>query len=179
MSPVVLGVDASLTGTGLCVIPADWEPGSSTMLPRWSCGYKIVKATPEERVERIDRIVRQVAAFAEAQRVTHAFIEDYAFSQPGSAQRIGEVGGCIRLELFRMGLVAMPVSVTAWRKLLIGVGGTPRGMPRGWIKDETFRIMRAAGFDEGWSGDELDALGVCNLGRSELGLPALTLAQRG
>jgi len=176
--PVVLGIDASLTGTGLCVIPAEWLPSSfvgPNALHRKTIGYTIASATSEECVIRLDLITRAVVDFAQRHHVTHAFIEDYAFGQPNRAQRIGEVGGTIRLELYRVGLIAQPVSSTSWRKLLIGYAGTPRGFPRGWLKKETFRIVRAAGFDD-WGDDEIDALGVANAGRAALDLSALTLA---
>lgn len=183
---VVMGLDISLTQTGICVLHPSWDPSNPWRDGLYTAvaGYKLPEDAPElDKVKRLSTIVDAVMdALQRAQsslgRDTLSdlavFVEGYAFGLSHRAQYLGEVTGCVKLTVFRVtGKAATIVNASSWRKFLIGVG-TGKG-----VKEEVHRRMRIAGAPRGWKGDECDAFGCANLGRSNLGMPALTLVGRG
>lgn len=177
----VVGLDVSLTGTGMVLLPPSWAPGSWKGVRSWYVGRSLSKralgndkaATALDRVLRLQYIVDTlVDALLELPVApTHLWLEDYAFAAMQAHTRsVAELTGVIKLAMFEnLKLIAQPVASTAWRKLLLGYGRKKD------IKQIAQAEIRLAGgpFE---SGDCCDGFGVANFGRSELGLSALTLA---
>jgi hypothetical protein len=168
--PVVLGLDLSLRQPAAVVIPFGWRLGDWPTLWRYSFATEDPKSD-RERYQRIGGIVDRMAQFAHTRRVTHAYIEDYAYSRSSSSvTKLAELGGHARVEfLRRLGLVLHPVGEAQARRLLLG------RLPPKDRKVAAQRALYAAGAPFA-NGDECDAFVVANFGLSEFGLTALTLA---
>jgi hypothetical protein len=181
---VIVGLDISLTSAGIAIIHPGWEPGRWDGIAVSSAGYKLDdKATAQQKDKRLSDIVDGVLdALQRAQGTfgrssiadVEVFIEDYAWGMAQNAQNLGEISGCVKLTVLRaLGRPAARVNNSSWRKLLIGVG---KGKG---IKEEVHRRLKSAGAPREWNGDQFDAFGVANYGRTEYGMSALTLVGRG
>jgi len=175
-APVVFGLDLSLTGAAAVMLPADWdlsEYGVRSVL----CGYALEKdATPQQRVARICDVTNAVVDFVEsymAPRMTHVFVEGYAYSaRSSSVTQLAELGGAVRYELVRrLGITAVEMTASRARTYLLGQ--LPRG--KGMQKPAVVHALRKCGFEFG-STDEYDALVVANAGLAEVGGSGLTFA---
>lgn len=169
----VVGLDLSLTSTGVCAIPMGWDPGAWYQVR----GAVIVSEPREDRIERIAQIVRELEdELFPLRSPVHVFIEGYSFgvrSQQTRAFGLGELGGVVRWVLRKRGaLLAGDVPATQWRKFLLGAN------PGTGAKEIAHRALREAGAP--WEcGDTLDAFGVANFGLADLGRVGLTLGVGG
>lgn len=168
---VVLGLDLSLTSTGMVAVPAKWGQVWSRIAVA-TAGYGLRKdATDRERAERLDVIETEVLAFAAEQRATVAVIEAYAFTaQTSHAHSLGELGGVVRLALMRAGLELVVISPASARKLL---GKQPRSQAKVWAAGKVF----GAGAPKSWTLDQVDAFVVANAFLSENGGDALIIPE--
>lgn len=108
-----VGLDLSLTATGLC----DWAGDTHTL------------SSPLSGMERIrdlmDQVQRQVLHFDDVGWETAAdlvVIEDYAFSRGGHAHEAGELGGSIKNMLIDYSLPYVLVSPSAVKKFATNEG---------------------------------------------------------
>lgn len=173
---IIVGLDLSLTGAGICVLEPRWRPGKWDHVHFLTCGESLTKtATPEQKALRLLGIVSRVRdAITGARRLNpketlKVYVENYSFGMQYGAHQLGEIGGCVRLTCLQLGCVATPVNHSAARKFLLGVG-TGKG-----IKKEVHKQLKLTGAPFK-TGDEHDAFVIANWARSENSLPALTLA---
>lgn len=120
----VMGIDPSLTSTGICVIyPENGEMKFKTFL----CGYVLKKAKNEkkqktndvQKMNRLCEIQDKVKNIASNFDVKAIGIEGMAFKGHGLAS-LGEVFGIIRMGCFReTGLVVSAIPPKSARKYLI------------------------------------------------------------
>ncbi len=189
---VAMGIDASLVGTGLVAVPADWGL-DWRKVARLTLGLQVPKTAREsDRVRRIEFICKRMMEFAEEHAVTDAFMEQYAFNKTVSRNHaLGELGGNIKRDIvIGLGLEINVVSPNTARALL-GKFSVPRrkkgepkvrrkkGEPKPLgIKDQVHVVLKHAGLPTEWSGDEADALVVANYGLSGIeGADALILRE--
>ena len=175
---VAVGLDLSLTGAGVCILPPDWTPGD------WNVktavfGQSLPKdATEEQQTERLAYVSDAISNFitneANARSSAHVrcFIEQYAFNMAHAsrAHRLGEIGGVVKLTLRDCNYGFNAVTASTARKFLLGK------LPRADQKKLTIAALKSAGANFGKEDDRYDAFTLANFGRAELGLPALTLA---
>ncbi len=158
-----MGIDLSLTGTGLLSLPFSWGL-DWRKAQRAQVGYLLPeKASVMAQMQRLHRLTVEVLAFARAHRVTHVWIEEYAFSRGASrAHALGELGGAVKLALVMEARLPVEVVHVNSARALLGK------MPRKDAKDEAHIRLTAAGAPLEWSRDALDAFLVLNYGFSAL-----------
>jgi len=177
---MAMGIDASLTGTGLVAIPFDWHLDWNRV-QRAKFGLSVPKGASEsERIRRLDYICTRVLEFASDHAVTDVFMEGYAFSAKLSrAHALGELGGNLKRDVV-VGL-GLPLTVIAPNTARAVLGkfvtraakGAPKPPP---VKDQVQAVLRTVGLPIEWDGDETDAWVVANYGLSGIdGADALLL----
>lgn len=113
---IVLGLDMSLNGTGLCV----------------RCGDKIlivetIKIKKERGMERINIIINHIKKRIEEYKPTRVFIEGYSFGSRGrSIISLGELGGIVRYVLAEMGLKPVEIAPKSLKKITTGNGNADK-----------------------------------------------------
>lgn len=136
----VLGLDLSLTGTG--VAPPDEDP--------------FTIRTTVRGVTRLDIICDRIADVVKA-GVDCVVLEDYAYSRSDAhSHEIGELGGCVRLDLFRLGVEYAEVKPNHLK-----VFATDRGNAK---KQEVLIAARDQFGYAGTSYDEADAVVLREMG---------------
>lgn len=165
----VLGLDLSLSGPAGCHVPKGWKIGDWRALSVETLSPDV----PETEVGRLDRLLQIVDVFGrwvERMGPDYSWVEDYAYSaRSSSVTKLAELGGAVRVELHRRGFGPLPATASQARLMLLGK------LPKKDQKKVTHAALRAAGFP--WaSGDVMDAFVIANWGRSECGLPFLSLA---
>ena len=175
----VVGLDLSLSSTGVVVLPPGWSPTEP-----WRVAARTFATGPTAmHAARLDRIARSVVDFvltaASGERLVEVFVEDYAYDRarftPRTVVQLAELGGATKVAVrSAFGVEARPVTEGQWRKLLLGFARR-KGFSDKELKALSHDELRRRGARFG-SGDEADAFGVCNAGRAELGLPFLTFA---
>ena len=158
-----MGLDLSLRATGMAVVPTSWALDWSCV-DVYHCGYELeTTATVAEQLERLSHISIEVLAFAEEHNVTHVFVEEYAFSRVAArAFSIGELGGVVKLDMMRRGLIPSVVNATAARSVLGKFSGKGQ-------KNQCRAVLTSMGCPRSWTEDEVDAFVAANWGLSELG----------
>ncbi len=177
---IALGIDASLSATGLVAVPYDWGLDWSRVR-RATFGRKLSKtASIRETVDRIDDITEFVRAFIAEHRPTVAFLESYAFNVSQNAHSLGELGFALkRLVVKECGLELRLVAATSARALLGKMQRQKKGGPKvASAKDQAHTILTNAGAPLEWTRDELDAFLLANFGLSSIdGADALILRE--
>jgi Holliday junction resolvasome RuvABC endonuclease subunit len=152
--PRVIGLDLSLTGTGLA-----WPGGVLTL--------DIAKGmTGPARLSIVQRKVRLIATTPQV--ATLAVIEAYSFNSQYGGERLGELGGVVRLALHEEAVPFVEVAPLTLKKFATGSGAT-RG-PKRVTKADVLRAARQHLDYPGWSEDEADALWLYTFGMAAHGL---------
>ena len=96
MTPCVLGLDLSLTCTGLCALPLDWGLDWARV-EVGSFGKSLRRdATEGERAHRVSSVMEWVMDELSHYQAQLVVIEEYAFSRIQSqAHALGELGGVV------------------------------------------------------------------------------------
>ncbi len=172
MDSVVLGIDLSLVGLGLCAIPTTWGYDRGR-IRAVTLSYPLHKgATTREQVKRLHVLSRDVAKFARSVGATHAWMESYAFSRNTMAHSLGELGGVVRLGLaIACRLDVQFANQGSARKLVYGQC-PPRGMSdterKAWLLEPLLRAgLKLDDHNQG------DAAVVAMWGLNALGAPCL------
>jgi Holliday junction resolvasome RuvABC endonuclease subunit len=117
MSVRILGIDPSLTATGVVML-LDGEVERAEL---WA-----TKLTGPERLDHLDAALE--AALNEW--VDHVAIEGYSFGSPQRMAPLGELGGIYRLRVWRSKIPLTEVAPGRWRKQLFGNGSLPKDRVR-------------------------------------------------
>lgn len=161
----VCGLDLSLTGAGVVMLPVDWKDVDWSRCQHFRCGYVLMKAaTAYERAKRLDAIAREIVDFVmSVDTLVSPYVEGYGFQAAfNNGPALGELGGVVKVEFFRrLDVVPEPVVISQGRKLLLGVNG----------KDARKQVlalttMLKAPFN---TQDEADAFAVANVGLQRQG----------
>lgn len=150
----VLGLDLSLTSTGYAIDrPTQLHVGRLT--------------NNLTGPERLNWIAHEVVALAEQADLTA--IEGYAFARPNQAHQVGELGGTVRLELWRRNLPYVEVPPSTVKKYATGRGNADK-------ETVLAECIRRLGY-MGSSTDEADALWVRAVVLEAAGCPPVEMPQ--
>lgn len=162
---IVLGLDLSLTCTGMIAVSCDWG-GDFSRCTVSTAGRGLAKdASETERAHRVAQIRDAVRHFATRTGATTAVREQYAMGgmgMLGAAYALGELGGLVRDALLELGLELEAVAPASARKLL---GKQPRKGGKIWAAQRLVEM----GAPRAWPMDCLDAFCVANWKLAELG----------
>jgi hypothetical protein len=170
-TPVVLGIDLSFRGPACVVIPAKWDLKIDDGLP-YQDGVFDKKG--EKVPDRMERIAFSLVGVADGFKVTHAFIEGYAFGLATRAHGslLMELGGVVKYYFWKdLGIELVPVAAGTARKFLLGK------LPRKYVKVFVQEKVYAMGAPKSWSDNAVDSFVIANYGRHSLGLPALSVGE--
>ena len=110
----ILALDLSLTRSGFCVGAGLAE-----------CESGVLRTADLRGMERIDHIVRRVQELAQGCDVV--VIEGYSYGSQGrSVFDIGELGGCVRFLLHRLGIPVVDVPPATLKKYATGRGNATK-----------------------------------------------------
>jgi hypothetical protein len=180
---VAMGIDASLTGTGLVAVPCDWKLDWSKVA-RMKLGVSLSNsASEEDHVRRIDTICTRAMEFAREHAVTDVFLEEYAFNMAdrSRAHALGELGGNLKRDIILDLGLPLTVVVASTARALLGKFSAHRrkGAPKPLkVKDQVAMVLARAGLPLDWDADETDAWVVANWGLSGIdGADAIILRE--
>jgi len=146
--PRILALDLSLTRTGVCE-----DDGAC------SC----IRTDKLRGMPRIDHIARQVQRLAGG--VDLVVIEGYSYASANQAHQVGELGGCVRFLLHRLGVPWVDVAPSTLKKFATGRGNAG--------KDEMIAAaIRRFGF-AGSDNNEADAYLLWCMARHAYGAPVV------
>jgi crossover junction endodeoxyribonuclease RuvC len=159
--PKVIGVDPSLTSTGIADHTGKVRLVRCSTLPKGS--------KPGVRMGRIERIVNEVQAAVEAARsVELVVIEGYAYNVGAGAVAQAELGGILRWHLWCQGVAVVELGPGTLKKFATGDGSAK--------KTAMVIAARERLGHETVSDDEADAIwlrvaGLALLGHDMTGIP--------
>lgn len=165
MIDVVLGCDLSLSAAGFVAVPPDWS-GEWERIARHHVGHSLPRDVVEmRRVGRLHQITAEAVAFSERHGCRVACFEHYAFGAQFERERLGEIGGAVKLALVsRAGILDVEtVASNTARKLLLGK--VPKKDPKAHVRE----ALLALGMPRVWTDDEVDALVAANWLRHQRG----------
>jgi Holliday junction resolvasome RuvABC endonuclease subunit len=109
-----LGIDASLTSTGIALLDDNW-------LTTWREKPKTMGSL---RLDHYDRVM--TGLLSRECRPDVVCLEGYAYGRSNKAHAIGELGGLIRLHLWRSGIPYCIVPPPTLKKFVTGKGSGPK-----------------------------------------------------
>jgi len=138
-----IGIDKSLTSTGICIIYAD---GSILQDEIGSKGFG---------VDRIKEICQKVIKHCVSVKNPFVCMEGYAFDRMNRSHELGELGGVLKLFLNVKNIPWLEVPPTTLKKFVAKKGNAPKNLMPMWIS-------KRFGF-EPIGGDAADAIGCAFL----------------
>ena len=149
----IVGIDLSLTATGLC-----------SRSPRG--GYSTEEFSPKKKVliARWVAIRKYIRDFLPLSKKCFVFIEGYAFAaRSRSVTGLAEIGGIIRMDLYDHGIEYIEIAPTMLKKFVTGKGNVKKDL----ILKEVYRRWNM----DLESHNMADAYGLVKLGEAAFGLP--------
>lgn len=141
------GFDLSLTASGIIIMDSN-----CTVVCR-----EIIKPKVEG-AERLDFIQNRIRTLLSPFEIYHVCIEGYAYGTTHGREKLGELGGVIRLLLYRLAIAYSEIQPTAVKKFATGSGGGAKGS-----KDQvTMHVFKNWGF-EALDNNEADAYVLCRI----------------
>lgn len=156
---LVLGLDLSLTSTGVASVDADDGVNQFT----WTIRPR------DTGVARLRMIRDRVLADVEVIAPDLVVIEGYAFGRVNRAHKLGELGGVVRVALTEHGVRWVDLPPATLKKFAAGKGNADKGAVLA-------AAIRRLGYS-GSSNDEADALFLAHAGHVLLGRPLVDLPQ--
>lgn len=158
----VLGVDVSLRGTGLCLLPANWYAHGRadwSVVKTTTIGYGLtVDASENEQARRLLHIAGGVKLFARRFDADYACLEQYAFAKKQKHIRaVAEACGCIRVGLYAERVELYTATVAQARSRLLGYVPTGKNS-----KKPVQAFLRELGAPFANNPDECDAFAQAN-----------------
>jgi Holliday junction resolvasome RuvABC endonuclease subunit len=133
----VVGLDLSLSNSGMCYIPPNWNGRLDELAYKAFGTVKSVGTHGSEAALAVDEsrrrlaIANKVVGFIRQAGVNHVAVEGYAFSRKNSASvtRLSELGGSVKDQVaLGCRLPCIPVPSSSARKTV--VGKLKRGKPK-------------------------------------------------
>lgn len=123
LDKVVMGLDLSLTGTGIVTLGKDGKPVDARTV-----GYGLKKrATQRERIERLIDNVQSIATVVDELRPDVVAIEGFAFGAKFGGEFLGELQGVVKVNLYsRFEIVPVVYPPKTVRKVVFGYGGSDK-----------------------------------------------------
>ena len=151
----VLGIDASLTGTGLSIV--DREMFEKREVKTYTCKNDLIGV---ERLLYIEEIVSDWA-----RDVDLVVIENYAFNRTFNREVLAELQGVLKRRVFLMKKPLLIVETQKVKKILTGFSQKPRELKNIKIKNWTISSCRDLyGYDFDKRDNECDAYGLSLIG---------------
>lgn len=170
MREVVVGVDLSHRGLGLCAVPSDWDLNWSRLETARLIAPLRKDATEGELIERRKKLAGSVLTFCARLRATSAWIESYPLSgRVYGLAGLCELGGVVKHMLLVSDCEVNTSPISSARKLVLGK------LPRRDVKLIVHETIKSMGAPEAWSGDEIDAWVAANWGCSQLGFCSVAM----
>ena len=114
-----IGVDISLTGTGVCKLEANGRLVTS------KCITTKAHKSFTQWFDRVDDITKQVMLYVDEGSIV--FVEGYAFGATGQVFNIAELSGYIKYQLYRGNCTAViQVPPTSLKKFITGKGNAKK-----------------------------------------------------
>lgn len=149
MIPLVMGLDLSLTASGIAT-------------PHGKRGQIITRSTGMPRLATIRDAVLETARDAHL-----VAIEGYAFGRPNQAAHLGELGGVVRLALHEAGISYVDIPPASAKKYATGRGNATK-------PDMRMALFQRAGIDER-DDNAVDAWWLRAMALDHLGHPLVEL----
>lgn len=147
----ILGLDLSLTSTGLC-----------------HCGETSAYSTKLRGAARLSDVSLFILDYCLNKNIDCVVIEGYSFSSRNSqAHSIGELGGCVRMSLWNNGTPYVDVPPTSRAKFATGKGNAGKTEVISAISSKTGKIFSGSGADDECDAWVLEQMGLTHLGISE------------
>lgn len=115
---IFMGIDASLTSTGICILNEQAKILAHTTIDPG------IRRGPE-RLNYIEQVLRAVI---NANMPKEVAIEGYSFGSVSQKARIGELGGVIRLLLYRLNIPYVEVAPLTLKKFITGKGAGDKNL---------------------------------------------------
>ena len=155
MNKEVIGLDLSLTSTGVAVGDSQYTISSKL-----------------SGVERLDEISRSVAAFVSGISEPAVVLEGYSFgSRNSQSHSIGELGGVVKLTLWRIGVPMVIVPPTARAKFATGRGNASKSEVVSAVSARTGIVWSGKGADDKCDAWLLQEIGLWYFGRPRFEWP--------
>jgi Holliday junction resolvasome RuvABC endonuclease subunit len=115
----VIGIDQSLTGTGLAVVTANY--------PTLEVVTTKIISSKLAGVQRLEEILLGIRTMVAMHKPDVVAMEDYTrMASSASLSALIELAGCIKLELSRMGLEPVVQNQSSMKKFSFGEGNTKK-----------------------------------------------------
>lgn len=112
----IAGIDASLSGTGICVISKE-----GTFFYTCRANKLGTKPSDIEKNQRLALLVRDILAIIKKHEVQIVAIENYAFSMSSSSVTpLAELQGSLKVGLFFQKILCCSLAVSTVRKFCVG-----------------------------------------------------------
>ena len=151
---MILGLDLSLTATGIVVLDGEDLVKADTV------GYSLKRASSEkERIERLTMITGRIMGAIKQFEVKEVCLEGYAYSARGAQNDLGELHGVVKTQIY-LGFRIVPriISPSQARKLALGKGNLP--------KDKVLDLLTKRGYKLA-DHNQGDALVIAQAGREK------------
>jgi Holliday junction resolvasome RuvABC endonuclease subunit len=160
IKPTILGLDLSLTSTGICV-----DGRYYAITPKNLAG-----------IERLDHISSAILAEIAASSVDAVIVEGYSFaSRASQAHSIGELGGVVKTDLWRNGIPVVVVPPTSRAKFATGRGNAPKEEVISAVSARTGIVWSGGSADDMCDAWILEEMALCWLGMSRWSWPDANL----
>lgn len=157
---IILGIDPSLSSTGIC--PMNGETGEA--------GETVAIQPDSVGQERLSTFRQEITNIIAMRSNVHAFIEGYAFGANNQREALGELGGVLKLVLYDAKIPMVIVPPKTLKKFATGNGNADK-ISMG------VSLMRELGLEYPTS-DQTDAHWLALFGRAYHGLvPKLSKAR--
>ena len=173
--PTIIGLDLSLNASAAVRLGPGWKPGNWKLESQVFVPPKFPEtdknAAAARRLEWVTAELRWwiIGGNNYFPKDLRVYVEDYAFAASvTSARAVAELVGCVKLTLWRSGILVQPVAMNTARKALLGHVPTKKtsGIAvKDYVNEKLARM--GAKFD---TMDEGDAFVIANAARSLLGL---------
>ena len=155
-----MGIDLSLTSTGVCISGNAFSIGSKA-----------------KGVRRLDEISTVIMERARESLVDIVAIEGYSFgSRNSQAHSIGELGGVVRLALWKENIPFVEIPPTSRAKFATGRGNAPKSEVVSAISARTRIVWSGGGADDMCDAWILEQMLLTKMGKSEFDWPAANLS---
>lgn len=148
----ILGIDASLSATGICLLDTDSFNNKSFISKTLSTSFK--------GMERLLYIEKQVAEYAE--KADYIVMENYAFDAKYNREVLGELQGILKRRLYLMKKQLLLIDTHKLKKVLTGKSKNPTTLK---VKDWIVKSVNTRyNIDFTNRDDECDAFGLALIG---------------
>ena len=116
-SPFYVGLDISITGTGVVVLDRELQIVSA----------ECVKTKPQDDwYARVNNIVSRVFSYIPDPVLCTVFVEDYAYAAKGQVFNIAELSGIIKFRLWHDAYPFLRIPPTSLKKFTTASGNAPK-----------------------------------------------------